>query len=221
MASAERVKVAILAGGLGSRLGALTRHLPKPMIDVGGKPFLEHVIRSFSARNLTDIVLMTGHFAERIEEYFGDGAHFGVKIAYSREHEPIGTGGAVHQARHLLGDRFLLTYGDVFRRFDYDRFVSEHDRPCLAAYRDDAGNTDVEDGKVTRFDKKARLSYMDAGFCVMPSSVIDFLQPSGSFEETVFPRLAASGNFDCEIVDHDFVEIGTADALANARKVLR
>src|SRR6185436_12713078 len=89
--------VAILAGGLGTRLGALAEGLPKPMIPVGGRPYLERVIESF--------------------------ARFGVRIAYSRETEPIGTGGAVRQARALLGERFLLTYGDVLRLFDYDRFV--------------------------------------------------------------------------------------------------
>ena len=216
------MKVAILAGGLGTRLGDLTRDLPKPMIDVGGRPFLAHVIESFSQRGLRDFVLLTGRFADRIEEFFGDGSRFGVRIAYSREHKPVGTGGAVRQAGGLLGERFLLTYGDVYRRFDYDRFVNGHPGACLAVYtHESGGNTDVRDGKVVRFDKNASLPYVDAGFCVMPSTVIDLLAPEGSFEQTVFPALAAAGELDCEIVDHDFVEIGTPEALERARKALR
>ncbi|HEX7681733.1 MAG TPA: sugar phosphate nucleotidyltransferase, partial [Thermoanaerobaculia bacterium] len=98
--------VAILAGGFGTRLGDLTRGLPKPMIPIGGRPYLERVIESFARCNLRDIVLLTGHRAEVIEEHFGDGARFGVRIAYSRETEPLGTGGAIREARALLGERF-------------------------------------------------------------------------------------------------------------------
>ena len=212
------VDVVILAGGLGTRLGALTRDTPKPMIEVAGRPFLHHVIESFRARGLTDIVLLIGRYGEQIEDYFGDGSRVGVHIRYSREAEPIGTGGALREARHLLAGRFLLTYADVLRRYDYDRFVQQHS-VCLAVYRASVdGNTDVENGRVTRFDKSAKnLPYTDAGFCVMPSSTIDLLPKSGacSFEEIVFPRLA--GEMEAEIVDHDFVEIGTPEALAAAR----
>lgn len=214
------MKIAILAGGLGTRLGDLTRDLPKPMVEVAGRPFLEHVIRSFADRGFRDFVLLTGYRGDIVQKYFGDGASFDVSIAYSQEPEPLGTGGAVREARALLGERFVLTYGDVLRRFDYDRFVSSHPGPCLAVYpKVDKGNTEIEKGKVVQFDKRTpQLPYVDAGFCVMPSSVISFL-PDGfsSFEQTVFPRLAAEGDLECEIVDRDFFEIGTPDELARAR----
>ena len=210
--------VAILAGGFGTRLGDLTRGLPKPMIPIGGRPYLERVIESFARCNLRDIVLLTGHRAEVIEEHFGDGARFGVRIAYSRETEPLGTGGAIREARALLGERFVMTYGDVLRYFDYDRFVSEHDKPTLAVYlRREIGNADVSGNRIIRFDKHApELPYIDAGFSLMPSSVIDRLPSAGacSFEETIFPRLAAEGRLACEIVDLDFFDIGTPEELA-------
>lgn len=219
------MKVAILAGGLGTRLGAEAKGLPKPMVPIGTRPFLQFVIESFAERGLRDFVLLTGYRGEIIERHFGDGSAFGVKILYSRDREPIGTGGAVRQARSLLGDRFLLTYGDVLRRFDYDRFVQAHDCPCLAVYeRITVGNTDVDGDRVVRFDKRApELPYIDAGFCVMPSSAIDLLPPAGacSFEETVFPRLADERRLGCEIVGRDFVEIGTPEDLARARAVLQ
>ena len=216
MASAPRVTVAILAGGLGTRLGELARDVPKPMVEVGGKPFLDHVVRSFAACGLTDIVLLIGHLGDQIEAYFGS------RVRYSRDEAPVGTGGAVRAARHLLGDRFLLTYGDVYRRFDYDRFVNAHHDACVAVYpvSTSDGNTAIENGRVTQYDKTARLLYMDAGFSVMPATVVDWLEPTGSFEQTVFPRLAAEGALEAEIVDRDFIEIGTPDALAHAREVL-
>ena len=216
--------VAILCGGFGTRLGALTSDVPKPMIEIGGRPYLEHVVESFAERSLRELVLLTGFRAEVIEEHFGDGARFGVRIAYSRESEPLGTGGALREARGLLGDRFILTFGDVLRRFDYDRFVYQHIANCLAVYRRlTLGNTDVAEGYVTRFDKRApELPYLDAGFSVMLTSTIDLLPPSGqcSFEEIVYANLAEHGQLEAEVVDHDFCDIGTPEELARTRAKL-
>jgi NDP-sugar pyrophosphorylase family protein len=216
--------VAILCGGFGTRLGALTRDLPKPMIEIGGRPYLERVIGSFFERGLRDVVLLTGYKADVIEEHFGDGARFGVRIAYSRETEPLGTGGALREARALLGDRFILTFGDVLRRFDYDRFVQQYIGNCLAVYpRVTIGNADVAEGFLVRFDKHApELPYLDAGFAVMLASTIDILPPTGpcSFEEIVYANLAEHGQLEAEIVDHDFYDIGTPGELERTRAML-
>jgi NDP-sugar pyrophosphorylase family protein len=221
MASAEGLTVAVLCGGLGTRLGPLAQGLPKPMIPVGGRPYLERVLESFAEKGLTKFVLLTGYRAEVIEEHFQDS---GYDIRYSREHEPLGTGGALREARPLLGDRFILTYGDVLRRFDYDRFVQQHLGNCLAAYpRLTHGNTDVAEGFVVRFDKRApELPYVDAGFSVMLQSTIDLLPETGpcSFEEIVFSNLAEHGGLEGEIVNHDFFDIGTPEELEKTRKAL-
>jgi NDP-sugar pyrophosphorylase family protein len=218
------LKVAVLAGGRGTRLGPLTRDLPKPMIPIGGRPFLERVIESFAERGLRDFALLIGYRGEVIEKHFGDGRRLAVRIVYSREREPLGTGGAVREARHLLGDRFLLTYGDVYRRFDYDRFVRAHDEPCLAVFRRmSVGNCEIEGDRVIRFDKRApELPYIDAGFCLMPASTIDLLPANSacSFEETVFPRLAEERRLACEVVDQNFFGIGTPEELRRAEAAL-
>jgi D-glycero-D-manno-heptose 1,7-bisphosphate phosphatase len=218
------VKVLILCGGLGTRLGELTRGLPKPMIPIAGRPYLELVIESFAERGLRDFVLLTGHRAETIEEHFGDGSKLGVRIAYSREAEPLGTGGALREARHHIDGRFLLTFGDVLRRFDYDRFVQQHPGNCLAVYpRITTGNADVAEGHVVRFDKHApELPYVDAGFSVMLRSTIDLLPAVGpcSFEEVVYANLAEHGGLEGEIVNHDFFDIGTPEELARTRAAL-
>lgn len=222
--SEARVRVAVLCGGFGTRLGELTREVPKPMIPIGGRPYLERVLETFIERGLRDLVLLTGHLAEVIERHFEDGARFGANIVYSREREPLGTGGALRDARPLLGDRFLLTYGDVLRRFDYGRFVQQHRGNCLAVYpRISTGNSDVEANRVTRFDKRApELPYIDAGFSVMNSDTLDLLPKSGacSFEEIVFPALAARGELEAEIVDLEFFDIGTPDELARTKAAL-
>jgi NDP-sugar pyrophosphorylase family protein len=117
-----------------------------------------------------------------------------------------------------------MTYADVLRRFDYDRFVRSHQANCLAVYpRLSIGNTDIRDGLVVRFDKKApELPYIDAGFSVVETGTLDLLPPRGacSFEETVFDELAAQGKLEAEIVDHQFFDIGTPDELARTRAVL-
>lgn len=212
------MKVAILCGGLGTRLGDLTKNLPKPMIDVGGRPYLERVVQSFRTSGLTDIVLLTGYRSEVIESYFGD------SVAYSREEQPLGTGGAIREARHLLGDRFILTFGDVLRHYDYARFVRDHAGNALAVYpRLTIGNSEVVDGRVVRFDKRApELPYLDAGFSLMHTNTIDLLPRDGacSFEEIVYATLAERGELEAEVVDHDFFDIGTPEELARTRAAL-
>jgi mannose-1-phosphate guanylyltransferase len=215
------MKVVILAGGLGTRLGALARGLPKPMIMVAGRPYLEYVIESFAAHEFREFVFLVGHHADVIEAHFRHGDAFGVRIEYSREKELLGTGGAIRDASHLIGERFILTYGDVLRRFDYDRFVDEHPDNCLAIYpRLSEGNTDAANGVVTRFDKTAKdLPYVDAGFSVMRREVIDLLPPTGScsFEAEVYSKLAVRRELEAEIVNHDFFDIGTPEELAKTR----
>lgn len=218
------MKVAVLCGGLGTRLGALAQGLPKPMIPVGGRPYLERVLASFAERGLREFVLLTGFRHEAVESHFGDGLRFGWQIEYSRESEPLATGGALREARPLFGERFLLTYGDVLRRFDYDRFVADHPDNCLAVYpRITTGNTDIEGGRVVRFDKRApELPYIDAGFSVMRTRTLDLLPAEGpcSFEEIVFAGLAPRGELEAEVVGHDFFDIGTPEELARTRAAL-
>lgn len=218
------MRVAVLCGGFGTRLGELTREVPKPMIPIGGRPYLERVLETFGERGLHEFVLLTGYRADVIERHFGDGSAFGWRIDYSRESEPLGTGGALREARHLLGDRFILTFGDVLRRFDYDRFVQRHPGNCLAVYpRLTTGNADLAEGYVVRFDKHApELPYLDAGFAVMLEGTIDLLPDAGpcSFEEVVYANLAEHGGLEGEVVGHDFFDIGTPEELARTRAAL-
>lgn len=227
------MKVVILAGGLGTRLGALSRGLPKAMVRVAGRPFLEHVIASFTSCGFREFLLLVGHHADVIEAHFRHGDGFGgIRVEYSREKELLGTGGAVREARHLISDRFILTYGDVLRRFDYDRFAAAHQQPCLAVYRYDAamttvtaGNVAAAEGLVTRFQKNVpelRLPYVDAGFCLMDQEAIDLLPPFGecSFETNVYPALADRGMLDAEVVEGQPFDIGNRADLAKTRAAL-
>ena len=122
------MQAVILAGGKGKRLGRLAQGLPKPMVQVGGKPVLEHQIKLLAQAGIKDIWIVTGYKAEKISEYFGDGRKWGVKLHYSKEIEPLGTAGAVKSIAAKLNSDFLVMYGDVMVNFDVKRFINFHRR---------------------------------------------------------------------------------------------
>src|SRR3954469_24876750 len=112
--------VAILAGGLATRLRPVTEKIPKALIEVAGQPFLAHQLRLLSGAGLRKVVLCVGYRGEMIEEQFGDGNEFGVEISYSFDGpELLGTGGALKKALPLLGQQFLVLYGDSYLPIDY------------------------------------------------------------------------------------------------------
>lgn len=119
------MNVVIMAGGKGTRIASVASDVPKPMIKICGKPILEHQIENLKACGLTDIILVVGHLGNVIQEYFGDGTRFGVKIDYFVETEPLGTAGALFKMPQLTED-FLLLCGDVIIDVDFNRFIAFH-----------------------------------------------------------------------------------------------
>ena len=119
------MKVVIMAGGKGTRIASINSEVPKPMITICGKPILEWQIENLKACGLTDITLVTGHLGHVIQEYFGDGSHWGVCISYFAETEPLGTAGALFKMPELTDD-FLLMCGDVVLDVDFNRFIAFH-----------------------------------------------------------------------------------------------
>lgn len=223
----------ILAGGLGKRLGALAEGLPKPMVPVEGRPFLARIIAQLKDQGFEDVVLLVGHRAQVIKDHFGDGSAWGIRIRYSQEEAPLGTGGALKAASYLLGDRFLLLYGDLYREFDYAAFSDRHFKDCLAVYpfveglsTITSGNVDFhpEAGQVMAYrknDPSAMLGWVDAGFGIFQTRHLEAL-PEGvcSFEEWLYPRLAKAGGLAGEAVDRRFFDIGNPEDLARTRQRL-
>lgn len=118
------MKVIIMAGGKGTRIASIASDVPKPMIRICGRPILEHQIENLKACGLTDITLVVGHLGNVIQEYFGDGSRFGVKIEYFVETMPLGTAGALFKMN--LTEDFLLLCGDVIIDVDFNRFIRFH-----------------------------------------------------------------------------------------------
>ena len=119
------MKVVIMAGGKGTRIASVNSEVPKPMIEIGGKPILQWQIENLKACGLTDIILVVGYMGEVIQGYFKDGTSFGVHISYFVESTPLGTAGALFKMSQLTDD-FLLMCGDVILDVDFNRFIAFH-----------------------------------------------------------------------------------------------
>ena len=129
MAGVASFKAMILAAGLGERMRPLTDHTPKPLLEVGGQPLIVWQIQRLKAAGFGELVIHHAHLGQKIEDFLGDGAVWGVAIAWSREPAPLETAGGIATARSLLGDApFLVTNGDVYADFDYGRLM-----PVLSA----------------------------------------------------------------------------------------
>lgn len=223
------IQVVILAGGLGSRLLPITETIPKPMISVAGVPYLEHQLRYLAQQGFEDVVLLTGHLGEQIESYFGDGRRLGMTIRYSKEPHPLGTGGAIENARPLLAESFLLLYGDSFLRIQYADVVhrlNESRALGVAVVFDNRfADTSVKNNIaldafdfVTRYDKTSGhrdLQYVEAGVSAFRRDAFDGA-PRGvwSLEQDFFSELIRRRALAALRTEHRFYDIGTPDRLA-------
>jgi NDP-sugar pyrophosphorylase family protein len=215
-----------LVGGLGTRLGRLTREVPKPMVLVNGKPFLEHEIGLLKRSGIEDFVLCVGHLGEKVEGYFGDGREWGVRVRYSHDGPRLmGPAGALKGAEPLLGDAFFVTYGDAYLRADYRgimRALLESDRlGVMAVYENHGryGRSDVvvRDGRVVRYDKKGQgdgMSWVNFGVSALRKRALT-LVPSGREcgEEEFYGELIKRDELLAFPVEERFYEIGTPDSL--------
>jgi len=113
------IKLALLAGGRGTRLGKLTDRIPKSMVKIDGRPFIAYQLDLLRKKGITDIVLCIGRFREQIEDYVGNGSKFGLNVEYSYDVTFSGTGGAIQGALPVLGDTFWVMYGDSYLDIDF------------------------------------------------------------------------------------------------------
>jgi len=228
------MQLAILAGGLGTRLGPLTADTPKSLVPVLGKPFLEHQIELVREAGIKRLVLCIGHYGEKIIQRFGDGGAYGVEIAYSREGKDLlGTGGALKKAEGLLDDDFMMMWGDSYLLLDYAdiwRSFQVQDLPAMmVVYRNQnkrvPSNVVVSGGKVVVYDKwvedPAKV-YIDEGLTCLRKEVLQRVPAGQPFAiEQVFQDLAAERRLAAYETDQPFYEIGSPEGIAELEKVLQ
>ncbi|HVX66317.1 MAG TPA: nucleotidyltransferase family protein [Bryobacteraceae bacterium] len=229
------LQAVILAGGLGTRLRPITETVPKPMVPVAGRPYLEYQIDWLRKLEITNVVLLVGYLAEQVEGYFGDGRRFGVTIAYSREPRPLGTGGALKLALPLLAESFLVLNGDSYLPVDYRPLAalleSSGAEAVLAAYDNALGDTGVRhnldvagDGRVLRYEKGSRtpMTHVDAGAFMLRRRVLALTgAPEFSLENELFPALIARRQLFALPVRQRFYDMGTPAGLAMLEEFLK
>lgn len=200
-AAAKKMKAVILAGGFGKRLKPLTNDRPKPMIEVSGVPILEWQIDWLHRHNVDEVVICVGYLKEVILKHIGSGKRYGVKVGYSVEEDPLGTGGALKNASTLLsGDSFFVMNGDIITDLDPWKLVSDVSNGALGAIaavplNSPFGIIQIEDGYAKGFREKPVLRdyWINAGVYCLSAAVLDMLPDQGNIEASTLPELARAG----------------------------
>jgi len=228
----ELPTVCILAGGRGRRLGLRVRDVPKPLLEVGGEPFLLHQLRLLARHGAGRVVLCVGYLGDRIRERMGS-SRFGLRIEYSFDAPGLdGTLGAIRRAEHLLGDRFLVLYGDTYLRLDYraaaDEWLKSGCLGLMVVLRNDGkwdeSNTVYADGRVIEHDKwtrTSRMRWIDYGLGGLHAEALDQVDVSERDLSSLYKRLAELGELCGYEARERFYEIGRPESLAEADAFLR
>ncbi|MES2856472.1 MAG: sugar phosphate nucleotidyltransferase [Bdellovibrionota bacterium] len=234
MSLTSPTQVAILAGGLGTRLRPITEKIPKPMVEVAGKPFLYWQLLDLKQQGFTKVLLLVAYLGEQVREYFGDGTQFGLEISYSFEPSPLGTGGALKHASALLEERFLLLNGDSYLRAPLAKFdsFSEDFAAVISTYSDTEKvpvipnlKVDVKSGRVLDYQKDAGPSLgfdrIDSGIYAMSRSLIDSHPKTEFALADLWPPLIKLGHLGAFMIDERFYDIGTPQRLQEFEEKVR
>ncbi len=225
--------VAILAGGLATRLRPLTETIPKVLVPVAGKPFLAHQLDYLREQGITKVVLCVGHLGELVQEAFGNGHEWGVDIQYSFDGPVLlGTGGAIRQALPLLGEAFFVLYGDSYLPIDFRavwrHFQASHKQALMTIYRNqdrwDTSNVWYQGGEIRKYSKRDRvpeMHYIDYGlslFQTLPFQQLPAGEPADLAD--IMSSLASRGEMAGFEAQHRFYEIGSHTGLAELNHYL-
>lgn len=227
------IPVAILAGGLATRLRPLTEKMPKVLLPVAGKPFLAHQLELLKTQGITKVVLCLGHLGELVQKEFGKGADFGIELDYSFDGPTLlGTGGAIRRALPQLGSEFFVLYGDSYLTVPFAPIAAFFEKSgksgLMTVYRNeglyDTSNVVFREGEIVVYDKKTRLREMrhiDYGLSLFRASVFEEWPPGQSFDlADVMRKLVGNQDLAGFEVRERFYEIGSPSGLEELQKKL-
>jgi N-acetyl-alpha-D-muramate 1-phosphate uridylyltransferase len=230
--SVELLPAVILAGGLATRLRPLTSRIPKALVEIGGRPFLWHQLQLLKRSGIRHVVLLVGYLGEAIQERFGEGDEFGMRIEYSFDGpELLGTAGAIRNALHLLPEHFFVLYGDSYLPCDYravENAFRQSGLPALmTVYRNenlyDSSNVEYDGSRILRYDKKARtpkMHHIDYGLGVFDRDVFTSLAGDKYDLAALYQDLERAGNLAAFEVHDRFYEIGSPQGLQETKQFL-
>ena len=227
--------VAVLAGGLGTRLRAVTGpELPKALVPVAGTPFVDLKLAELRDRGATRVVMLVGHGAEQFREHVGTGDRFGLEVIFVEDGPVLlGTGGALRNALSLLDDPFWVTYGDSLvevevQRAEHDFSTSDATALMTVLHNRDAvepSNVRVEGTRVIAYAKRPRpvgAEYIDYGMLLVHQAALDEIPPDTPSDfADVLGHLAHAGRLDAFVVTEPFHDIGTSERLRETEAYLR
>jgi len=228
------MQAVILAGGKGTRLRPLTYQKPKAMIPIHGKPFLQYQLELIKSFGINEVLLLVSYFGNQIEEYFYNGSKFGLKIGYSYEASPLGTGGALKNAGDKLEREFLLLNGDTFLPIDYGELIKYFRRSTKIGVITVYNNSEMitpnniaigETNLVTDYSKKdsKKMTHVDAGVMVFRKDVVDLIPRTEicSLEEEIFPKLIKMKELLAFPTGQRFYDMGSFKGLDIIKGVLK
>lgn len=227
------MQVAILTGGLATRLGDLTRNQPKSMLKIRGKTFLEYQLELLKRAEIKDIVLCIGHMGEQIERHFGNGRNYGVNIEYSLEDELLGTAGALKKAEALLNEVFFTMYGDSYLFLDFPAamryFQSQNKLALMTVYKNydryARSNTVVEGNLVKKFSKKERtegMVYIEYGANIFNKEALRMIPENQFYSlDDLFHRLVEMDELLAFEVKERFYEIGSPQGVKEFEEYIK
>jgi N-acetyl-alpha-D-muramate 1-phosphate uridylyltransferase len=226
--------VVILSGGLATRLYPSTLTVPKALILVNGRPFIDHQLSILKEKGVSHVILCIGNLGSLIEEFVGDGSQWGMQVQYSHDGDVLlGTGGAIKKATPLLPDSFIIMYGDSYLDIDFKLVVKEfyaQKRPVLmTVYRNrnelDISNILMKDGRILKYDKKDRdpaMEYIDYGLIIIRKEVFDQYPSNERFDlALVLSQLVDAGLVASYEVEKRFHEIGSAQGIKDTENYIR
>ena len=226
--------VAILAGGLAKRLRPITETIPKALVEVAGRPFIEWQLDYLHSQGVTHIVLCLGYLGEQVENLIGNGQRFGLKVDYSHDGERLlGTGGAIKKALPLLGDAFFVFYGDSYLPIgfvDVEKCFLAQNKPALMTVlkngdRWDRSNVLFSEGELIEYNKHSPskdMAYIDYGLGVLSADVLlDYPEDQAFDLAELYHRLSLDGRLAGYEVFERFYEIGSLEGLKETEEYLQ
>jgi N-acetyl-alpha-D-muramate 1-phosphate uridylyltransferase len=226
--------VAMLAGGLATRLRPLTETIPKALVQVAGRPFAEHQAALLSRQGISHVVWLVSYRADQIEATLGDGRRWGMRFEYVLDGPVLlGTGGAIRRALPSLGEAFFVMYGDSYLECDFAAVASafrDSARSGLMTVfhnegRFDASNVEFDGTRIVRYDKKNRtasMRYIDYGLGVLtPAAFASYIDEEPLDLARVYQDLLAADDLAAFDVPERFYEIGSPEGLAETEAHLR
>lgn len=226
--------VAILAGGLATRLRPITETIPKALIEIAGEPFVNHQLRYLKKQGISTVVLCIGYLGEMIQAVVGDGAQFGLQVHYSFDGPKLlGTGGAIKAALPMLGPNFYIFYGDSYLPIEFEpvekAYFSSNKLGLMTVLRNnnqwDKSNVIYENGLLVEYNKelvKSNMSYIDYGLGILRAEVFNAYPEGESFDlSKVYNDLSLKNQlFGFEVQDR-FYEIGSHQGIVETEEYLK